>query len=378
MINEFITPVSAELRELAEGLDLFSIGNNVRFDEEIQENSLVILGVRETRGGVENYNSELGFDAIRKQLYKLKKGHWHLPMYDLGDLHAGATPEDSYFAFQKIQEELLKLNCVIIILGGSANLAYYQFRAFDSKTHKVNLTSVDNRFRLGNDAEGLNSNNYLSKIITTEPHSLFEYCHLGFQTYFVAQEELDLMEHLNFDVKRLGKLMESVEESEPELRNSDMVVLNLEAIQCSDFRSTLELSPNGFNSREICALARYAGINNKVQSFGVYNFKAKNIPSDELLMAEILWYFIEGKNHAPESISLEESENFETFYVQIPEQDLIFYRNIMTDQWWLELQEMNEIERMGKQPTPCSHKDYENSLKGEIPERWWKSYKKLY
>jgi formiminoglutamase len=378
MINEFITPVSDELRELAAELDIFSIGNNLRFDEEITENSIVIFGVRETRGGGENFNEELNFDSIRKQLYKLKKGHWHLPMYDLGDLHAGATREDTYFAFQKIQEELLKLNTIIIVLGGSANLAYYQFRAFDSKTHKVNLTCVDNRFRLGNDAEPLNAQNYLSKIITNEPHSLFEYCHLGHQTYFVAQEELDLMEHLNFDVKRLGKLMESVEESEPELRNSDMVVLNLEALQCSDFRSSIDLSPNGFNSREICALSRYAGINNKVQSFGVYNFKAKNIPSDELLVAEILWYFIEGKNHAPESISMEESESFETFYVQIPEQDLIFYRNIMTDQWWLELQEMNEIERLGKQPVPCSHKDYENSLKGEIPERWWKSYKKLY
>lgn len=378
MINEFITPVSEELRELASQLDQFSIGQNLRFEEEIQEKSLVFFGVKETRGDAENFNSEISFDGLRKQLYQLKKGHWHIPMYDLGDLHAGATREDTYFAFQKIQEELLALNCTLIILGGSANLAYPQFRSFDSKTHKVNLTCIDNRFRLGNDADQLNSHNYLSKIITTEPHSLFEFTQLGYQTYFVAQEELDLMEHLNFDVKRLGILMESMEEAEPELRNSDMVVMNLEAIQCSDFRSTIDLSPNGFNSREICALSRYAGINNKVQSFGVYNFKAKNIPSDDLLVAEILWYFMEGKNHAADVIAWDESESFETFYVQIPEQDLIFYRNITTDQWWLELQEMNEIERLGRQPIPCSHMDYEKSLKGEIPERWWKSYKKLY
>src|SRR5690606_35471812 len=208
-------------------LDIFSIGNSVRFDEELEKNSLVIVGVKETRGGEENYNSELSFDEIREQLYRLKKGNWHLPIYDLGDLHAGATREDTYFAFMQIQKEILKQECVLIVLGGASNLAYWQFRAFDYITHKVNLACIDNRFRLGNDGDNLSSNNYLSKIITDEPHSLFEYTHLGHQTYFVAQEELDLMEHLNFDVKRLGKLTERINESEPELRNSDMVVMNL-------------------------------------------------------------------------------------------------------------------------------------------------------
>lgn len=378
MINEFLTPVSDELQEFASQLDSFSIGQSLRFEDEIVENALVILGVQETRGGVENFNPDLEFDSIRRQLYKLKKGNWHLPIYDLGDIQAGATREDTYFAFLKIQEELLKRKAVVLILGGSSNLAYWQFRAFDSIKHIVNLSCIDNRFRLGVDSEELNSNNYLSKIISNEPHSLFEYTHLGHQTYFVAQEELDLMEHLNFDVKRLGKLTESMNEAEPELRNSDMVVLNLESIQSSDFRSATELSPNGFNSREICSLARYAGINNKVQSFGVYNFKAKNIPSDELLLAEILWYFIEGKNHAQEKLNFEKKEAYETYFVQIPEQDLVFYRDLKTQQWWMELEEMNHSEPLGKQVIPCSAKDYEDSLKGKIPERWWKSYKKLY
>ncbi|MBA5629452.1 formimidoylglutamase [Moheibacter lacus] len=378
MVNEFLTPVSDELRGLAAELDQFSIGSSLRFDTEIAENALVILGVRDTRGGKESFNDELEFDSIRKAFYQLKKGGWNLEMYDLGDLHAGATREDTHFAFLKIQEELLKKRSILIILGGAPELVYTQFRAFDVIQHTVNLSCVDNRFRLGNDGQELHSQNYFSKIITNEPHTLFEYHHLGYQTYFVAQEELDLMEHLNFDVKRLGKLTDNVKEAEPELRNSDVVVLNLEAIQSSDFRSTVELSPNGFNSREICSIARYAGINNKVRSFGVYNFKAKNIPSDELLVAEILWYFIEGKNHVPEQINFEKGESLETFFVQIPEQDLVFYRDTKADQWWMELGEMNDAEPLGKQVIPCSLKDYEDSLKGKVPDRWWKSFKKLY
>ena len=377
MLYEFLTPVNDELREFASELDIFSIGKNLLFEEEIEEGAVVLIGIKETRGGTESFNDELEFNSLRKEFYQLKKGNWYLPIYDLGDLHAGAVREDTYFAFVKIQEELLKKKCILIILGGSANLAYYQYRAFDAIKHNINLSCIDNRFRLGNDSLELNSQNYLSKIISEPPHNLFEYTHLGHQAYFVAQEELDLMEELNFDVKRLGKLTETINEAEPELRNSDMLVLNLESIQSSDFQSSIGLSPNGFSSREICSLSRYAGINNKVKSFGVYNYKAKNIITDNLLLSEILWYFIEGKNHAQETVDFEEN-SYEKFYVQIPEQDLTFYHNIKTEQWWLELKDMNDTEESGIQVIPCSEKDYRNSLEGKIPERWWKSYKKLY
>src|SRR5690606_38496415 len=178
-----------------------------------------------------------------------------------------------------------------------------------------------------------------------------------------------------FDVKRLGKLIDNMQEAEPELRFSDLVILNLEALQASDFKSSTQQSPNGFSSREICSLSRYAGINNKVQSFGVYNFKAKNILVDNILLAEVLWYFIEGKNQAPMVLDLDERDDFETFYVQLPEQDLIFYHDIDSQQWWMEL---SEAEATHKQIIPCSMKDYEDSLKGRIPDRWWKSFKKLY
>ncbi|HUH34411.1 MAG TPA: formimidoylglutamase [Moheibacter sp.] len=378
MLNEFLTPVSEELFSLASQLDDFSIGAHLQFHTELQENALVILGVKENRGGFLDNEVDFSLDGIRTQFYQLKKGNWHLPVFDLGDLNPGLTLEDTYYAFEQIQREVLQAKAHLIILGGTADLAYGQYRVFDSITHQVSLSSIDNRFRLGNDAEELSIHNYLSKIITIEPHQLFDYHQMGYQTYFVAQEELDLMEQLNFDVKRLGKLMESIEEAEPELRHSDLVVLNLEAIQSSDFQSANTLSPNGFSSREICALVRYAGINNKVRSLGVYNYKPKHLLSDDLLVAEMMWYFIEGKNQAPMALNFEDQTSYQTYYVQLDERSLIFYHDIQAQQWWLELNEMEEIEMQGKQITPCSLKDYENALKGKIPDRWWKSYKKLY
>lgn len=372
MTEEFLTPVSEELRIFASELDIFSIGSSIGFENEVVEKSVVIIGVY-----YKNPNPEhSGIDSVRKELYRLKKGNWHMKVYDLGNLFPGNTPQDTNFAFIKIQQEILKKKCTLIIVGDDSALAYWQFRALDTVNHKVNLSCIDNRFRLGNDSDELSGYNYLSKIITTEPHTLFEYTHLGHQTYFVAQEELDLMEELNFEVKRLGLLTQETEEAEPELRNSDVVILNLDSIQSSDFQSNYEPSPNGFNSREICKLARYSGINNKVRSIGVYNFKAKNILSDNLLTAEILWYFIEGRNNSVETFDFENS-NCETYHVQLPEQDLTFHRVMSSDQWWIELDDFTESDAI-RRMIPCSAKDYQDALKGRIPNRWWKAYKKLY
>lgn len=377
-MNEFLTPISPELRDFASQLDEFSLGRKIRFELENPENAIVIIGVKENRDEIISVQTEVSFDGIRAQFYQLKFGNWHLPIYDLGDLEGGHSVRDTWYVFEKLQEEIFKKNSTLIIVGQNPGLIFSQYRALGTVLHKVNFTSIDNRFRLGDEKEGLSSQNYLSKIITTEPQLLFDYVHLGHQTYFVAQEELDLMEELNFDVKRLGKLTEAMEESEPELRNSDMVAINLEVIQFSDFKSTNLNSPNGFNSREICSLARYSGINNKVRSFGVYNYKAKNNMPDDLLMAEILWYFIEGKNSVREQSDFENKEDFEIFHVQIPEQHLMFFHNMKTEQWWLGLNEPDDSEISARNMVPCSLKDYEDSLKGRIPDRWWKSFKKLY
>src|SRR5690606_31126943 len=170
-----LTPVSAELRTYASELDAFSIGQDLRFDTDFEENSIVIFGIKETRDQIQDPHLELDFDLVREQFYLVKKGNWHVPLYDLGDILPGESLEDTYFAFLKIQQELLKKKCVLIILGGTSSLAYWQYRAFDAITHQVNVSCIDNRFRLGNSDYDLSSNNYLSKIITTEPHQLFDY-----------------------------------------------------------------------------------------------------------------------------------------------------------------------------------------------------------
>lgn len=66
------------------------------------------------------------------------------------------------------------------------------------------------------------------------------------------------------------------------------------------------LSPNGFYGEEICAISRYAGISDKVSSFGIYEYNSKHDSNYQTahLIAQMIWYFIEGVNYRPKIIHI--------------------------------------------------------------------------
>lgn len=55
------------------------------------------------------------------------------------------------------------------------------------------------------------------------------------------------------------------------LRDADLISIDLNSIKSADSGNFISFQPNGFNGKEICSLARYAGISDKVSSFGVFN-----------------------------------------------------------------------------------------------------------
>src|SRR5690554_7693081 len=54
------------------------------------------------------------------------------------------------------------------------------------------------------------------------------------------------------------------------------VIFDATAIKSSEMSYENNDNPNGFDGREICALARYAGISSQVTSFGVYELDRKS------------------------------------------------------------------------------------------------------
>ncbi len=117
-----------------------------------------------------------------------------------------------------------------IILGGSQDLTYAMYRGYDKLEQMVNLVSVDNQFDFFKE-NSVSSNSYLSKIIVEEPNNLFNYCNLGYQTYYNSQEEIDLIEKLYFEAYRLGEISNNSAIAEPVFRDADLVSVDMTSIQ---------------------------------------------------------------------------------------------------------------------------------------------------
>jgi hypothetical protein len=77
--------------------------------------------------------------------------------------------------------------------------------------------------------------------------------------------------------------------AEPIFRDADVVSLDLKSKSDSVILFRLRLMV--LTEREICSLSRY-GISDKVSIFGIFNHN--NSSQESVLIAQIIWYFIEG------------------------------------------------------------------------------------
>ena len=361
------------------------LGNKIRIHTnqdgfpDLDGVKLAIFGVQEDRNSENNFGCGENLHFIRRKLYELFPGNWNTEIADLGNVLPGAAVSDTYFAVSDIITSLLKKGIIPIIIGGGQDITYVNYRAYDTLEQSVNITAVDSRFDLGNLEDDLTSQSYLSKIIMQQPNNLFNYSNVGYQTYFNAQEEIELFDTLFFDTCRLGKAKD-LENIEPSLRNADIVSIDLGAVRQSEAPANNNASPNGFYGEEICAITRYAGISDKVSSFGIYEYNSKydNNHQTANLIAQMIWYFIEGVNFRVKDYPFSGKENYQKFTVLLEDDDpLVFYKSNKTGRWWMEINILSDNKYKRHALIPCTFKDYTEATKQIIPERWYKAMQKM-
>lgn len=378
---DFLSPVDNEIIQYVKELSSQHLGSKIVFHTdkefpEIDRIKIAIIGVLENRGAVNYVDEEVNLDAVRKELYTLFPGNWQSSIADLGNIIPGNSLEDTFFALQKVASKLIRKGIIPLIIGGSQDLTYALYRAYDDQEQMVNLVSVDNKFDFGKQEDGIKANSYLSKIILDEPNNLFNYTNIGYQTYYNSQEEIDLIEKLFFDAYRLGEISNNIELSEPTLRDADIISIDLTSVQSSYSGNFITFTPNGFDGKEICSLARYAGISDKVSSFGIFNYNNKKEGS--VLIAQIIWYFIEGVNYRSNEYPFGTKESYIKYIVPLENDELVFYKSDKTGRWWIEINYFAGQHNKLKKNTllSCSHEEYLAACGNEIPERWWKAQRK--
>jgi len=386
MIADYLSPINNDVLELSNSLPDTAVGTKIlKHTSEglpsLEGVKLALIFVKEGRSAVGNIETGNGFDTIRKYFYKLFMGAWDTKIADLGDLHSGFEVEDTYSALAEISSFLIKKQIIPIIIGGGQDLTYASYRAYDNLEQTVNLVSVDSKFDFGNVDGKLDSSSFLSHIILGKPNNLFNFSNIGYQTFFNSQEEIDLMEQLYFDALRLGNVSKDLTIVEPILRDADIVSMDIGSVRKSDAPGNRNATPNGFYGEEVCAISRYAGISDKVTAFGIYEYNP--ILDDDgqtaHLIAQIIWYFVEGVSYRADDYPFCTKENYLKYIVPVEDEELYFYKSNKTDRWWLDVPYPDSVNTdfVRHALIPCSYDDYLNAADQEIPDRWWKAFRKL-
>ena len=348
-----------------------------------ESSDIVLISVDENLGFSELPSLESNHVKIRQQLYDyhLAKGN-KLKMADLGIIKKGASTSDTYAALEDITAEIQKKGKLLLILGGTQDLTYANYLGYKKLEQTINVTCIDQKIDLEMGSEApISSNNFINHLLTFQPSFLFNFSILGCQQYYISEEQLNLFDELYFDYLRLGELNNNIKLAEPYLRNSDIISLDMSSIRRAEFSGANENGPNGFFANEICQIAKYAGISDKLSSFGAYNF-SKILDDHEVeLAAQIFYFIIDGFCHRKKDYPIGTKKNHVKYAVFHEElnHNLVFHKSPKSQRWWLEVPypPLKDFKFERHNLVPCNYEDYLTAQKGLIPDLWWKTYRKL-
>lgn len=348
-----------------------------------ENRDIVIFGVLDESGSKDNKGTAKGPDNIREQLYRLAKGAYEPRIADLGNIHPGASQQDTWYAISSTISALVRKNIFPVILGGSQDITYANYLAYEKLEQTVNMVTIDNKLDLGTIDEEMSSHAYLGKIILHQPNFLFNFCNVALQAHYADAKTLELMEKLYFDNFRLGEIRKDITDTEPLIRNADILSFDVSAIRGADAPGNGNAGPNGLFGEEACQLCRYAGMSDKLSSAGFYEYNPgydrQGLTAQ--LIGQMIWYLIDGYYNRKQDYPHSNRESFTKFLVTNEQlsQEIVFYKSNKSDRWWMDVPYPHDkrLKFERHHMVPCSYKDYQLASQGDMPDLWWKTYQKL-
>jgi formiminoglutamase len=340
---------------------------------------IAIIGLVENRGMAKGESIERSASEIRDKLFHLKKGHGLYKIADLGDLKKGPTLEESIKVMATVGEFLIKKQILPLFIGGTHDLDLGQYLSYQNLEKLVSMVTVDAKIDM--EEEGMPFENHSQEIILHQPNFLFNYSHVAYQSFLVDKDLTGVMEKLYFDHIRLGHVKSNFKELEPIIRNADLLSFDVCAIQSSDAPGAADAQPFGLSGEEACQISKFAGMNEKLSSFGIFGYQPyydDNRNKTASLIATMVWYFIEGFYDRKDTLSFKGNDYVKyTVSLDLKPSTLIFYKSKRSEKWWMEIphQDLDKFDR--NTIIPCSYQDYQMSQSGEIPERWINAQLKL-
>ena len=275
---------------------------------------------------------------LRKELFSLNNHFNNLNIADFGNVIIGKEIE----AIEVINE-LIASGIVVVLLDG--------------------INSVSQFFPPITMSKWINSGKIKSDRIENPDY-------IGFQRQLFDWTHLMDIEKNSPDSISLGLIRADFNKLEPLLRNTQNIIIELSALKSAYCPNTVNSIPTGLTPEELCQICRYAGNSNEINLLA-YNFELNSESRNSLyeyqIVANSLWYFLEGLDKRVIENPSSSDSGFNIFYVYLKdyEDELEFYQSVSSGLCWLKISDNNS----DLQFIPCTYEDYVVCTKGEMPER---------
>ncbi len=343
-------------------------------DDELETYDIAIIGIEDETNSFYNKGCKNAINRIRLRLSSLRKISGNIKIIDLGNIR-GRTLDDKYFVVQEVCKFLHDKSIVGVVVGGGQDFSFPVVQALNSKKSDFNIAIIDSCID-GFKNEDFSSKNFIDMLVCSCEGNIFDLCFLGLQNYFVGTSQEEKIEKENWGISRLKDLRgEKIRNAEPYLRDANIVSFDVSSVESSYVNLYNGSNVNGFTGYEACQLAWYSGMSKNADFFCFHEFNPDmdTKGKGELLSAEILWHFLEANSLGIIDKPSEGSANYKIFVVHLHNfnEEIRFYKNRYNERWWMEVVFQNERKIMS-----CSEEDYKKAKDGELPDKWWRHYKK--
>jgi formiminoglutamase len=303
-------------------------------------------------------------NLMRTHLYQYAFQFNGLEIADLGNLKHDSSSNNINAGLTECLIILKELNIIPIIIGESMNYNIGLLNGLAYKQIDYAIVSPTIPFEKGDMTPML----YQAK---RHFHSSF----IGTQTFLNSSFTQQSITDLFCENIRLGDLRNDLSICEPLLRQADIFEFDLRSLKHSEFSSTDSFLPNGLFNNEACGICRYAGISNHLGVYLLNHFKLeKEIISDQMQIAQMIWYILQGIESRFNDHPSLNSRNF-TIYKCHGEnaEEMIFINSLLTGRWWMQVPSVDHKKKTAPKYVGCTESDFEIANSGEVPEKWYRA-----
>lgn len=353
MIENWLKPLSAQIANYLSALPNNTLGGQITaYIGEVPD----LKSVRVALIGL----SEKEAAEVRTRLYSYQN---HFPRNSIADLGNLRKKDPAFIA--PLVSELMNGKILPLLIGGSDGMSLGQFLAYAEKKSPVNLASIDQIFR-GEERQALHP-------ILHPPHPLlFNFSLLGAQNHLMKVSQIQWMQDGNHDYIRLGAVRDGMEVCESVLRDADLLFFHLESLRQTEAPGVENPTASGLLLEEACQLSRYAGLSDKLTTFGIYGFQApKDLHGQTAqAVAQICWYFLDGffSRVGEFPFTVVGLTEYVVDYRDLNYR-LSFWKSNRTGRWWMQIPVKSGRKVDRHRLIPCTYADYLQASQGDIPDR---------